>query len=562
MRRLPPAPPLYQGVSGILAKAVDKTVGVFAPRLVHSWQVARKKSAALLAYESARISRTNPSEKSTSADSDVLPDLKKLRDLSRALVRDDAHASAAADILEDNVVGEGILAQPACTPEETGLTQDQCDEWNKACLAEFTDWADNHADATEQGTFYELQALVMRTWIGDGDAIGHAVFGGDGFVACELIDADRVESPGFFDTDTIRGGVELGPHGEAIAYHVLDQHPDDLFAGAGARTTKRIAKAGDGYSYVQHVFRRRRPGQTRGVPWTASCLGYSRNLHHYLDSELIAARAASNYAVVIKKSVTPTDQDVFPVADNEQASGQTFLQELQPGTIEYLNEGEEMQSFSPNRPGAQFDAFVTRILRAMCSAMGLSYELVAKDFGRMNLSSARAMLRECRRGFDRARKLMVRQFCRPWYENVIRIAVQSGRLVPPPAWLDNPTPFLRANWVAPAYGIVDPVTDAEGATAAVEAGISTPQIQAAAQGLDSEQVLRERAKHLAAAMRIEKEFKLPAGALTRTSKQPQGTGAAPTDSNSDSASGGEGRGSGSTNDATADDTADAEEKTA
>jgi hypothetical protein len=63
-------------------------------------------------------------------------------------------------------------------------------------------------------------------------------------------------------------------------------------------------------------------------------------------------------------------------------------------------------------------------------------------------------------------------------------------------------------------------------------------------------------------MRIEKEFKLPAGALTRTSKQPQGTGAEPTDSNSDSASGGEGRGSGSTNDATADDTADAEEKTA
>lgn len=560
MSRLPPAPPLYSGVAGLLARAVDKTVGVFAPRLVHSWQVARKKSAALLAYESARISRLNPAEKSTSADSDVLPDLKKLRDLSRALIRDDAHASAAADIAEENIVGEGILAQPSCTPEETNLTQEQCDEWNKACLAEFTDWAEKYADATRQGTFFELQALVLRTWLADGDAFGHAVFGGDGLIACELIDADRIESPGFFDTDKIRGGVELGPHGEAVAYHVLEQHPDDLFAGSGSRKTTRVAREGDGYSYVQHVFRRRRPGQTRGVPWTASCLGYSKNLHHYLDSELIAARAASNYAVVIKRSVSPKDQDIFPVSDAESATGQTFLQELQPGTIEYLNEGEEMQSFSPNRPGAQFDQFVTRILRAMCSALGLSYELVAKDFGRMNLSSARAMLRECRRGFDRARKLLVRQFCRPWYENVIRIAVQSGRLVPPAGWLDNPAPFLAANWVAPAYGIVDPVTDAEGSVAAVEANISTPQIQAAAQGLDAEHVLRERAKHLAAAQRIEAEFKLPPGSLTQTAQQraqQQASGGASPNSSNSEASGGGGRDAGSTED-TADQTEEAD----
>jgi lambda family phage portal protein len=516
--------PIYSGFTGRLAQVVDATVGVLAPRLAHRLRQARVKSEALLAFEAARISRVNPATSSTSADSDVMPDLKRLRDLSRALVRDDAHVSSAVNVIEENVVGEGVRPQSICTPEATGMTPEQCQEWRAACEAEWERWAIGEADATRVGTFYDLQALVLRTMIGDGDAIGHLVMGGDGMIACELVDADRLESPGMIDTDRIRGGVELGPHGEQVAFHILPQHPDDYFLGSRAsRNPVRIEAEAGGLSVVQHVFRRTRPGQTRGVPLVTSSMLYGRHLHHYLDSELIAARAASNYALFIKKAVSTTDQDVFPVQDSEAAGGQDYYEELQPGTIEYLNEGEEPVAFNPNRPGTAFAAFVERVLRAMAASMGLAYELVCKDFGRMNLSSARAVLRECRRGFDLLRRRMVRQFCAPWYSNVIRMAVQAGRIKPPGAFLDTPEAFLAARWVSPSYGMVDPVTDVEGSVAAISANLSTPYEEAARQGLDAEQVLRERARFLVAQRDIESEFGLEPGALAPQSAAPRAT---------------------------------------
>lgn len=510
--------PIYTGVGGFLARAVDGAIGLVNPRIAHEFRKARVRSNALIAYEAARITRVNPASRSSSADAEILPDLRTLRDLSRTMVRDDAHAATTLNILEETVVGEGVRPQSRCTPESTGLTKEACDAWRAACEAEWNRWAedDKEADATEWGTFYDLQALALRAYLQDGDAIGHAVIDGDR-VSCELIDADRIESPRLMDTDTIRGGVELGDRGQRVAFHVLPQHPDEfLFGKAPTLVPDRIPVRDGDFSLIQHVMKRVRPGQTRGVPLLTPGVLYSRHLHHYLDSELIAARAASNYALFIKRNVTATDQDLLPVQDSEEASGQEFHEVLEPGIIEYLNEGEEPVPYSPNRPGTAFDPFVTRVLRAVCASAGLSYEIVARDFGRMNLSSARALLRECRRGTDIMRRRLVRMFCQPWWENVIRMAVAAGRLRPPARWLDDPKPFLAAGWVAPGYGMVDPLTDVEASVAAVAANLSTPYVEAAQQGKDAEQILRDRARFLQRASEIEKEHGLPPGSLTST----------------------------------------------
>lgn len=518
IRNATPRKGIYSGVAGFLGRVVDKTIAIVAPGLTHRMQQARMKSAALLSYEAAKITRTNPSVAGGSADSEILPDLEAIRNASRAMVRDDAHVASAIMVLEQNIVGTGIRPQATCTPEATGMSPEDCDAWRAACEAEFARWAEDEADATRRGTFYDLQRLVCRSRVTDGEAIAHAVVGGDGLVACELIDPDRLLSPGFFDTDKIRGGVELGPHGEPVAYHILPAHPDDRYLGANfAQVPARIAaNDSSGLSIVQHFYRRDRPGQTRGVPVIAAAIPFSRHLHHYLDSELIAARGASNFALFIKKAASATDADIFPVQGSESDSGQveSYHENIEPGTIEYLNEGEEPVPYSPNRPGAQFDSFVTRILRAITASMGLAYELVVRDFGSLNYINGRAMLMECRRGFDQERATLVRQFCRPWYHNVIRAAIGAGRLKPPARWLDNPTPFLAVRWVAPAYGWVDPKKDIESSAAAVAANLSTPYDEAARGGMDAEQILRERTRFLVKAKELEEANDLQPGVLT------------------------------------------------
>lgn len=516
--------PIYSGVAGAFARAFDRALGVFAPRTVHAMQVARVRSSALVAYEAARVTRTNPSTGGTgSADAEILPDIRRLRDLSRTMVRDDSHASTVMQIHEDCIVGEGIRAQSTCTPESTGLEKEACEAWNNACEREFDAWAEDTADATEVGTFYDLQALLLRSMLTDGDGIAHAVIDSDGTIRVELIDADRVESPGYQDTDRIRGGVELGARGERIAYWILSTHPSEgSLAGARAfaQPTRFPAKDDRGYSLVQQLFRRQRPGQTRGVPLLTPAVMLTRQLHHYLDSEVIAARAASNFALFIKRNVSKGDEGILPVEDVESPEAVRWLTKLEPGLVEYLNGDEEPFAFTPNRPGTAFEPFVVRLLRSICASSNLSYEVVLRDFGRMNLSSARAMLREIRRGFDLQRKRLIRTFCEPWRRNVLLAAIGRGELVPPARFLDDPRPFLACRWVSPVYGMVDPEKDTAAAVARMDAGLSDPFEEAAINGRDAIEVLRAKARYAKAQMEIEQEFGLPSGALSSNTGTP------------------------------------------
>lgn len=512
---------IYEGLGGQVARVIDAAVGMVAPRLAHDWRRARVRSEALLAFEAARVSRLNPAQSTSSADGEILNSLPQLRAQSRQLVQNDGHAESAVSILCEAIVGDGIRPQSIATPKETGLSEAEAMAWREACNTEWKRWAPT-ADASEFGTFYDLQDLALRHLIVDGDFFGHTVRDQVGNVWAELIDPDRVESPNRFDTATIRGGVELGERGERVAFHVLESHPDDMlmFQAKGSWTPKPIAAKDGLFSMVQHGLRRRRAGQTRGVPWFAPGIEYLRHLHHYLSSELIAARAASNYALFIKRNVSELDQDILPVQGQEDAgSTADFHEMLEPGTIEYLNEGEEPVPFSPNRPGSSFPAFVERMLRAISITVGLSYEVLSKDLGRMNLSSARAMFRELHKNYDRGRALLNRSFNEPWWRNVILAAVATGRIQAPRRFLDRLDAFLAVRWVAPAYGFVDPVTDVQGSRAAVEANLSTPQEESARYGHDLEHVLVERARYYQRAAELEREHGLEPGTLTKESPE-------------------------------------------
>lgn len=511
---------IYDGFRGHIAKAVDATVGLVAPRLAHEWRRARVRSEALLAFEAARVGRLNPAQSSSSADGEILRDLPQLRAQSRNLVQNDAHASSAVAVLCEAVVGDGIRPQSAAQAKDTQLSEAEVLTWRQECDAEWKRWVE-HADASEFGTFYDMQDLALRHLIVDGELLGHAVIR-DGEVRAEMIDPDRLESPNRFDTVNIRGGIELGPEGQRVAFHVLQQHPADvhLFGAKSSWNPDRIEAKLGLYSIVQHGLRRTQSGQTRGVPWFAPGIEYLRHLHHYLSSELIAARAASNYALFIKRSVSDVDQDIAPVQGQEDAGRSMDYHEfLEPGTVEYLNEGEEPVAFNPNRPGSAFTPFVERMLRAIAITVGLSYEVMTKDIGRMNLSSARAMFRECHKNYDRARTLLNRAFNKPWWRNVILAGVAAGRIRAPRGFLDRIDAFLECRWVAPTYGFVDPVTDVQGSRAAVENNLSTPQEEAARYGQDAERVLEERARFYARAAELERQYQLSPGTLTQEAPQ-------------------------------------------
>lgn len=507
---------------GFVARTLDSIVAAAFPSWGLRRVVARARHSALLSYDAARRDRVRSVARSGSADSDLLPDLRILREKSRSLVRDDAHAAASIRVLVENVVGCGLRPQAAARPEDTGLTQAQCDDWNASVERLWNDWALRSCDANRIGDFDELTRLVYRTRLVDGEALAHRVVR-DGVAAWELVDVDRLDDPQQVQTN-IRMGVELGAFGDPIAYWITPTHPNDLrfLRTAANNWPERYVRFMDGWPNVLHVYRRDRPGQSRGVPAITAAMPLFEHLHHYLDSEIIAARANANVAMVIKRPVDRSDPDLAAALgdlgpNSDGSSNVVYHQTVEPGTIEYLNEGEEMQSFMPNRPGTSFDPFVTRVLRAIAGALGLPYEMVVKDFGSMNYSSARVALLESRRGFESEQQLIIDNWCRPCWETRLREAIVKRELPSFPQMLDpkiGVAPFLEARWIRGAWGWVDPVKEIEASRQAVEANLATPQGEASRAGMDAEEILEARARFLAKAREIEERFDLDPGTLT------------------------------------------------
>lgn len=529
---------LYKGLLGAIARAGDAVVDVFAPRIALRRRGARAKTAAALAFfEGATSSRTRRRWSSSSADAEILADLGPVRDNARGIVRDNVYAAAAVRVIEDNVVGSGIKVQACAKAERTGLTDKQVAEWNRQCEEVFETWAEDWADATDQETFWDLQRRALRLAIVEGESFAHRVLvngvpGRKLSTAVEFIDPDRVQNPKRLrDPSKFRDGVEIGARGQPVRYYVTPQHPGDRLSQSSKNEPVALARFRNGFANVVHVFRRDRPGQSRGISAFAPAIAQFDHAHHYTESEMIAARANAQVAMFVNRPVTEQDPDIYPVQETvgddatSSATTNVYHENLDAGTIEYLNEGETIQGFIPNRPNSGYGEFIVRILRGIAASLDISYELLAKDFGGMNYSSARVALLESRRGFEALQQsLVIGQFSRPWYRNVIQEAVLRGILKRPKGWNTNQEAFLETRWVPPSWGWVDPVKEITAAALAIEKNLSTPQQEASRNGFDAEEVILSRARHIRSAIDAEEMFDLPKGSISGVAVAAPSTG--------------------------------------
>lgn len=536
---------------------LDRAIALVAPELARKRVTARARGMmqrallSMTAYDTSRSSplheRSKPPRIATGRA--VEEQIADIRDDARDLVRKDVHAAALARVVEENVVGSGIRPQSRATPEATGLTQAQCEEWNEACDRVFAEWAEHEADATGEDTFWSLQRQVVRGWKIDGEAFAHRVpvplgseFGRRLSTAFELIEPERIATPNGASSGSIRSGIELGARGQVIAYHVLRFNPDDR-AGAGAADSTPVAKWSAGVRNMVHVWTREGPGQFRGVSLLAPTILTFRTLHKYLEAELAAAAVAACFTVFIRRSggnLLTADQDPWAAEGgtsvaSSSTGGDVPAYELRPGLIEQLGDGEDISTFQPNRPGATFAPFVERLLRGIGAAVGLPYELLVRDFSRTNYSSARAALLETRRGFRCDQSTIVAKFCVPARQTVLQEAFARGMLPSAPAfqaaWVENPRAMLAARWIPPAWGWIDPTKEIEASTMAISAGLSTLADEAAGAGTDWRAIAEGRARELRHLIDLEDRFELPRGTLANLDSPgvPAATSATPTD---------------------------------
>lgn len=452
---------------------IDRVVGYVSP------QAGVKRARARLVgeffetnlqrkYEAASHGRRTDGwiTPSTNADAEIKAALPKLRDRSRDLVRNNPIAARAIAVIASNTVGTGIMAKHRTESREAEIRADGL--WKS--------WAEKTSiDVAGRHDFFGLQNLVMRTVAEAGECLVRRVpaKASDGLSVPLRI---QVLEPDFLDTAQERklpgggqivAGIEYDAMGAVAAYYLFPHHPG---GSNSVGPSIRIPA-----SEVKHVFRGDRPGQGRGVPWSAPVMIRIKDLDEFMDAQLLKLKTSCAFTAFVYDSEAPIDASVASAALGER---------LEPGMIEILPPGKDIKFATP--PGADGSSeFVVETLRAIAGAYGISYESLTNDYSRVNYSSGRMGWIEMSRNIDQWRwQVLIPQFCQPVWDWFAEAAGIAGTA------LDG----LRVEWSAPRREMIDPTREIPALIHAARGGLMSLSEIHRQSGYDSDSVLEEIAR--------------------------------------------------------------------
>lgn len=426
-----------------------------------------------------------------SADQEIKSDFRRLRGVARALVRDNAFASRYVHLLAENVVGpNGILLQAQAKNTRGTLNlalnqkiEDAWAEWSRP----------ENASVDGRLSWVDLQTLAVQSLPQDGEVLIRIVRGADNpfHFALQLLDPDLLDHEytiyaGSSPTgNDIIMGVEVDRWFKPVAYWLWTSHPSDPI-----RNRKRERVSAD---EIIHLYRVRRPGQTRGVTWFAPVMFDTEMLQGYQEAEITAARiGASNMAAVTydpEKGVGEIDGDL-----GDPAVRDGLPMEVEPGRFLHLNPGEGLVSTDFNHPSSAFDPFTKAIQRSQATGLNVAYSSLTGDLTAVNYSSIRAGLVAERDFYRSEQRWLISALHERVYRAWAPYAALGGYFSAAEARGTE-----KIVWQPRGWKWVDPLNDAQAAIMMRKSGLTSLTKLCAEQGIDFEENLEEIARENALA---------------------------------------------------------------
>jgi len=434
---------------------LDRGIGYFAPAAAIRRGRARAVLDAARAYDGASVGRRTDGWRTskTSADAEIARSLSTLRNRSRDLSRNNAHAKKAKSAWVANIVGTGIWPRsPSARANELFA------EWAKVC------------DADGQLDFGGLQKLMIGEMVEAGDVLVRRRLRRpeDGLpvplqlqvIEGELLDESRTENLGA--RGKVVNGVEFDPIGRRSAYWLFADHPGNAGLSSGVSLLSRPVPAAE----VIHLYDRER-SQVRGVPWCSAIIMATRDLADYGEAERVRKKTEACVVGFVTADeslegggIASVERDGMVVTD---AQGNP-VEQFEPGLIAYAAPGRDIKFNNPTQSGGYVD-YMKIGLHEVAAGYLVPYELLTGDMSDVNFSSMRAGLNEFRRLVEMKQWLSVIPMAlNPIWDWFCETAFLAGLL---------PTRSIPVEWDTPVFQSVQPLDDINADLLAVRAGFDS-----------------------------------------------------------------------------------------
>lgn len=459
-----------------MIKILEKAIAAISPQ----WACNRAFYAEnLRAYEAGEVTRFNdgwvPIDGDTENGDKTQRDLIKAR--ARYLENNSDIAGAAVGGIVRNVVGTGIKPQARTGDERL----------NKAIETLWKEWTrPENCDITGQQTFEEMQAMLLRRKIVDGEILVKKVINHRGrfplklqVIKSDLLSQYLIRAPK--TNNVIRSGIELNDHLQPLAYWIDKKTPD----GYTEYDPDRVRA-----DEIIHLWTRSQPDQIRGMSDLTPIIKRLKDTQDYLDAETVAAKIAACFSVFITTQ-TGAPGMVGRIGNTKDPEKKK-IQSIRPGMIKYLAPGESVTTANPSRGIASAKDYVSIQERLAGAGLGLSYELMSRDFNSSSFSAARQGMLEDRKTFEPIQQFLSAHLCTPIYREWLDTCVLAG-LLDIPDYFANREAYQAVEWVTPGWSWIDPQKEVNADISAIQNGGKTLSQWCAERGYDWREQLEQMA---------------------------------------------------------------------
>jgi lambda family phage portal protein len=457
----------------MIAKIIDSTIGALSPSTQLKRILARKSIAVANGLKTRKFEAASFSDKTkgwfapkTSALVDTKLYLNTLRDRSRDTVRNTPIGRRAVEVMVQNIIGTGIVPQ---LHDENESRRRKIE----VLLKRFIDECDHYGRLD----FYGLQAMWVKSMLTDGESlIRYSRETGSTPLKLQTLESDFIDSfrEGYLEDGIICQGVEFDQdQGKPRAYWLYRNHPGGFIFNGFTGDSLRVPS-----SEIVHCFKLERPGQCRGLPLLTPAMLKIRDLDQYAFAQLWRQKVSACYAAF----VMDTTEQLDPLASKND----DYLEDLQPGAIEYLPPGREVK-FSDPPDAPNYPEYVRACMREIASALGISYEALSGDYSQVNFSSARMGWLEFHRTIQSYQwGTVIPSLLTPIMNEFLKTVQISG--------ID--TSGVKITFTPPRRDMLDPVEEIESMSAGIRNGFFSLSECIRELGFEPEQRLQELSKDM------------------------------------------------------------------
>ena len=373
-------------------------------------------------------------------------------------------------------VGDGLIPQShADDPAKAKAYEDYfIREWSRRC------------DVTGRFTFGQVQGLLLRALIGDGDSF--LVKTSDPrdktIPKVQIVEAHRVGTPREEPQPDCVDGVYLGKFGEVVGYNVyVDGDIKNRFIPAGS---------------MCHVVDLDRASGVRGYPVMQSSLNSVQDQLEVFELEKRAVRDSADKTLILKKQGGALSDDAAASFAGTGSGECGRVAAQMGGQMLVVDTNEDLTQLANNRPSPAWLGMMKAIERDIVKLLPVEY---VSDPSTIGGAAVRLIASKVSRVAGKYQTILIDCLDDVW-DYVIGQGIANGDL-------PEDEGFRKKTWITPRDVTVDAGREAAQDRADLLAGLTTASAILGKKGTTHEQVVSTRLKEMKAWVDGVKEAGLP-----------------------------------------------------